>query len=82
MKKSCPVTKLSMLLVLIGAINWGLVGAFNGFNLVEKIFGSVSWLESLIYILVGLAGVFLIVKCAMGCKKGGSCGDSGSCGCK
>ncbi len=47
------------ILVVIGGINWGLVGAFN-WNLVEAIFGSVAWLESLIYILVGLSALYMI----------------------
>lgn len=45
-------------LVLVGAFNWGLVGAFD-FNLVSTIFGSVGWLETLIYILVGLSAVWM-----------------------
>ncbi len=44
-------------LLIVGCINWGLVGLFN-FNLVEAIFGSISWITSLIYILVGVAGVW------------------------
>jgi len=46
-------------LVIIGGLNWGLVGAFN-WNLVSAIFGAVSWLESLIYILVGLSAIYMI----------------------
>ena len=51
--------KLAYILVIIGAINWGLVGFF-GFNLVTAIFGSMAWLENVIYMLVGLSGVLLI----------------------
>lgn len=43
-------------LVLIGAINWGLVGAF-GFDLVAFMFGEMTILTRIIYSLVGLAGV-------------------------
>jgi len=53
---------LSLALVVIGAINWGLVGvgAFLGsnWNVVNLIFGGVPALESLIYVLVGLAGLY------------------------
>jgi len=49
---------LVFIFVIVGAINWGLV-AFN-FNLVEIIFGSISWLLTLVYVLVGLAGIYLI----------------------
>ena len=51
--------KTVLILVIVGAINWGLIGAF-GFNLVNAIFGSFGWLENLIYILVGLSGLYSI----------------------
>ncbi len=54
-----PMDWVALILTIIGAINWGLVGAF-GFNLVHAIFGGVPALESIIYILVGLAGLWLI----------------------
>lgn len=47
-------------LVLIGAINWGLVGLF-GFDLVAALFGEMSGLSRVIYTLVGLAGVGLLI---------------------
>ena len=50
---------VSIVLVIIGALNWGLVGLFN-FNLVTFIFGGVPVLVSIIYILVGLAGLYMI----------------------
>lgn len=46
-------------LIIIGAINWGLVGLFD-FNLVAAIFGIDSWLSNAIYITVGIAGVVAI----------------------
>lgn len=49
---------VALILTIIGALNWGLVGLF-GFNLVAAIFGG-TFLEPLIYILVGLAGLWLI----------------------
>ena len=49
----------ALILATIGAINWGLVGLF-GLNLVNAIFGGVPFLESLIYIIVGLAGLWLV----------------------
>lgn len=48
---------VAWVLVLIGAINWGLVGLL-GLNLVEVIFGSL--LSRLIFILVGVAGGYII----------------------
>ena len=53
------------ILVIVGAINWGLVGAFN-FNLVEMLFSKVPYLVNTVYILVGLSGlyqIFLSKKC-------------------
>lgn len=51
---------IAWLLVIIGAINWGLVGAFD-FNLVSAIFGSNQALAArIVYILVGLAGLYAI----------------------
>lgn len=46
-------------LVIIGAINWLLVGLFN-FNLVTFLFGAVPALVTIVYILVGLGGLYLI----------------------
>jgi hypothetical protein len=60
-----PTRKLSaanwtaIALVVIGALNWGLVGLFN-FDLVAAIFGPLTWLSRLVYILVALAGVYLL----------------------
>ena len=46
-------------LVIIGAINWGLIGFFQ-FDLVAFIFGNMSWLSRIIYALVGLSGLYMI----------------------
>ncbi|WP_407307613.1 DUF378 domain-containing protein [Acinetobacter sp.] len=46
-------------LTIIGGINWGLIGAFD-FNLVAAIFGEMSMLSRIIYILVGLSALYLI----------------------
>lgn len=44
------------LLVIIGAVNWGLVGLFN-MNLVHSLFGTVPMIEKCVYIAVGAAGL-------------------------
>lgn len=55
---------ISLLLVIVGAINWGLVGIAGfvsqtaNWNLVNLIFGSIPELEWAIYVLVGLAGLY------------------------
>lgn len=51
---------IAMCLVVIGGLNWGLVGLFS-FNLVETIFGSFSPITRIIYILVGVAAVVMII---------------------
>ena len=48
----------SLTLVVIGAINWGLIGFFD-INLVALLFGSMSWLSRIVYALVGLCGLYL-----------------------
>lgn len=48
-------------LVIIGAINWGLIGFFR-FDLVAFIFGNMSWFSRIIYALVGLGGLYLICR--------------------
>ena len=55
------VNMVSRILVIIGALNWGLVGAFQ-YNLVEMLLGSVPALLMLVYILVGIAGVYELVR--------------------
>lgn len=48
---------ITFLLVIIGALNWGLVGAFH-FDLVAAIFGKISLLSRIIYSCVGLSGLY------------------------
>ena len=51
--------KICLGLVIVGAINWGLVGLFS-FNLVEAIFGVDTLLTNVIYTFVGLSGIINI----------------------
>ncbi|MBP3920541.1 MAG: DUF378 domain-containing protein [Bacilli bacterium] len=53
LQKSCLVV------TIIGAINWGLIGLFD-FNLVDTLFGVDSWLSKIVYILVGITGLINI----------------------
>ncbi len=50
---------VALVLVIIGALNWGLVGIGMG-DLVDMLVGSVEWLATTIYVLVGLAGLYMI----------------------
>lgn len=53
------IDTIALILVIIGAINWGLIGLFK-FNLVDTIFGTMSALSRIIYTLVGLSGLWSI----------------------
>lgn len=53
------IDTIALILVIIGAINWGLIGAFN-FNLVDTLFGEMSTVSRIVYILVGISGIWAI----------------------
>ena len=50
---------IALVLVIIGAVNWGLIGIF-GFDLVAAIFGQMSMLSRIVYTLVGISGLWTI----------------------
>lgn len=65
------MNRIAMLLVVIGALNWGLVGLFK-FDLVAAIFGGGSpagIIARLVYVLVGISGALLIPSLMGGEKK-------------
>ncbi|MEM8728012.1 MAG: DUF378 domain-containing protein [Chlamydiota bacterium] len=70
------INVIALILILIGALNWGLWGFFQ-FDLVAWLFGGDStWLARLIYAIVGLAGLWGLsflgrckVLCCGSCKK-------------
>jgi hypothetical protein len=51
---------IALLLVIIGGLNWGLVGLFN-FDLVAIIFGAMSAIARIVYVLVGLSAFYLAI---------------------
>ena len=56
----------AMLLMIVGGVNWGLVGAFD-FNLVATLFGNQTPLSRLVYAVVGIAslyGIYILSKMA------------------
>lgn len=61
MKNMGALCMVSWVLVIVGGINWGLVGLFQ-LNLVEKILGEGTLLTRLVYILVGVAAGYMIFK--------------------
>lgn len=54
------INVITLVLVIVGGLNWGLVGAFN-FNLVAAIFGEMSALSRIVYVLVGLSALWQII---------------------
>lgn len=48
----------ALVIALIGAVNWGLIGFFR-FNLVTFLFGDMVWVTRIIYSLVGICGLYL-----------------------
>lgn len=55
-------------LVIVGALNWGLIGLFN-YNLVNMLLGGMPSLEKLVYVLVGLSAVVSVATHAKTCKE-------------
>lgn len=77
MSGKCSCSKIAGVLLLIGGLNWGLIGLgyfFGGnWNVVSLLLGNWMWLEAVVYILVGVAAVMKLLGCR--CKM---CGTGGS----
>ncbi len=58
---------VSFLLMVVGAVNWGLVAMFD-VNLVDMVFGAGSQLGMMVYVLVGVSGVYQLVTHKKDCK--------------
>ncbi len=80
-KGMCGLHKGAWVLVIVGALNWGLIGVAK-FNLVMALLGAWPMVERVVYVLVGLAALMMLAagKCCM--KSGCKCGDEkcGHCG--
>lgn len=61
------VYTLALVLLIVGGLNWGLVGLFN-FDLVAAIFGEMSMLSRVVYSLVGISSVYVAIVAATGQK--------------
>lgn len=55
-------------IIIIGAINWGLIGLFR-FDLIAFLFGTMSWVTRVIYVLVGISGIYMLSLYAKMCKS-------------
>jgi len=51
---------VALVLLIIGGLNWGLVGLFS-FDLVATVFGAASMLSNIVYMLVGLSAIYVAV---------------------
>ncbi|WP_461204406.1 DUF378 domain-containing protein [Clostridium sp. DL1XJH146] len=60
MYKLSNLDKISFVLVIIGAVNWGLIGLFS-FNFVNFLFGIIPLIEKIIYVIIGIAGANIIL---------------------
>ena len=61
------IKTIAYILLIVGALNWGLVGLLKT-DLVQLLFGSMTFLSRLVYSLVGLSGLYLVLF-PMGGKK-------------
>jgi len=59
------INKLTLLLVIVGGLNWGLVGLFD-FDLVAALFGEMTPLSRIVYVLVGISAVWQIIPLVQG----------------
>ena len=81
MMQKNPLATVAFILVLVGALNWGLVGlgwlaGGTDWNVVHMLLGKWMKVEAIVYVLVGLAGVYKLVMCSKCCGADGSCGCS------
>jgi len=76
-KGACVWSMIGKILLIVGGLNWGLVGAgmllgsFSSWNIVEMLLGSMPVVEAIVYLLVGVAAIMKIFGCH--CKKCTSC---------
>ncbi len=60
--KNSTIDWIAMALVIIGGLNWGLVGLLH-FDLVAAIFGVATMVTKIVYIVVGVAALYMIYSC-------------------
>lgn len=51
---------VALILIITGAINWGLIGFFR-FDLIASLFGQLSAISRIIYAIVGIAGIYSLI---------------------
>lgn len=60
MKKLNTLDWIAIILVVVGGLNWGLVGIF-GFDLVAAIFGDATLISRIAYVFVGISAVYVLL---------------------
>jgi len=60
MNKFTYIDWVAIILLIVGGLNWGLVGLFN-FDLVATIFGDMSYVSRAVYTLVGISAIYVAV---------------------
>ena len=50
---------IALIVVFIGAVNWGLIGFFR-FDLIAFLLGNMSWGSRIVYALIGISGIYMI----------------------
>jgi len=55
-----PLNLITLILLIVGGLNWGLVGLFN-FDLVATLFGAGSILSRIVYVLVGVSALWQLI---------------------
>ena len=80
----CVTSKIMKILLVVGGLNWGLVGLgmllgkMGSWNVVNMVLGSMPTLEGIIYLLVGVAAIMKLIGCR--CKKCmAACASCSSC---
>ena len=68
MNKLNALDWVALVLVIVGGLNWALVGLFS-FDLVAAIFGDMSVLARIVYVLVGLSAVYVLASLGKLAKK-------------
>lgn len=58
MKNLNTLDWITLVLIIIGALNWGLVGLFS-FDLVAYLFGTLSLISRIIYVVIGLSAIYV-----------------------
>lgn len=68
MKQMGTLAWIAFVLLIVGGLNWGLIGLFN-FDLVQAIFGEDSVLTKIVYSLVGISAIYMIIVAASGSSE-------------